>query len=348
MTLPQIKSLELPQLQRRMQEMGQPAFRAGQVFGFLHRGVTSFDEMTNLPKALRQQLAEEYLLTVPELERKQCSKLDGTVKYLWRLHDGNTVESVLMRYSYGASLCVSTQVGCRMGCTFCASTLGGLVRNLEAGEILDQVLFAQKESSLRISHIVLMGIGEPLDNYEQVVRFLRLVSHPDGLQISLRHISLSTCGLVDEIDRLAGEKLPITLSVSLHCPDNEGRSRIMPVNRRYPLEELMRACRDYFRQTGRRISYEYAMIAGVNDAPEQAQRLAQLLKGQPAHVNLIPLNPVAERHLRGSSRAQIQRFAGILEQQGVTVTVRRRLGPDIDASCGQLRRRRIQEEGMQE
>ena len=303
--------------------------------------------MTNLPKALRQQLAQQYLLTVPQLERKQRSKQDGTVKFLWRLHDGNTVESVLMHYSYGASLCISTQVGCRMGCTFCASTLGGLVRNLQAGEMLDQVLFAQKEERVRISHIVLMGMGEPLDNYEQVVRFLRLVSHPDGLQVSLRHISLSTCGLVDQIDRLAGEKLPITLSVSLHCPDNEGRSRIMPVNRRYPLEELMRACRDYFRRTGRRISYEYTMIAGVTDAPEQARRLARLLRGQPAHVNLIPLNPVAERHLRGSSRSQIQRFAGILEQAGVTATVRRRLGPDIDASCGQLRQRRMKEEGMQ-
>ena len=293
--------------------------------------------MSDLPKSLREALRERCVLTVPTVMRRQVSAEDGTIKYLWGLRDGSCVESVLMRYKHGNTLCVSCEVGCAMGCAFCASTLGGLVRRLSAGEILDQVLFAQKDSGLRVSNIVMMGMGEPLDNFENVLRFLRLVNDPDGLNIGMRHISLSTCGLLAGIDALAELDLQLTLSVSLHAPDDETRSRLMPVNRATGVEPLMEHCRAYFARTGRRISYEYAMVDGVNDSDEMADKLVRLLRGQSAHVNLIPLNHVDESPLKPSRR--VRQFQQRLERQGVTCTVRRRLGSDIDASCGQLRRR---------
>ncbi len=325
-----------------MKELGEPAFRAGQIFQWLHRGAASFEEMTNLPKALREKLAGACALTVPTVERKQISRLDGTIKYLWRLSDGNCVETVLMRYHHGNTVCISSQVGCRMGCVFCASTIGGKVRNLTPVEMLDQVLFTQLDSGAEISNIVLMGIGEPLDNLETVLRFLELVNSPEGMNIGMRHISLSTCGLVEQIDKLAEYRLQLTLSVSLHAPDDETRSRIMPVNRSVGVEKLFACCRRYFETTGRRISYEYAMIDGVNDADWQADLLVRHLRGTPGHVNLIPLNDVAESPLKPSRR--VRQFQERLESQGVTATVRRKLGGDIDASCGQLRRKRMEEE----
>ena len=299
--------------------------------------------MSDLSKDLRARLSERFELTVPHAERKQISKVDGTVKYLWRMRGGDCVESVLMRYKHGNTVCVSTQVGCRMGCKFCASGLFGLKRNLSAGEILDQVLFAQKDAGVKISNIVLMGTGEPLDNYDNVLKFLHLVSCPQRVNIGQRHISLSTSGLADKIEKLADEKLQITHSISLHAPDNESRSAIMPVNGSYPIERLMQACNYYFDTTGRRISYEYAMSKGISDRPWQAEKLASLLKGRPGHVNLIPLNPVKESAVQPSTREAVRRFQQILEKNGVTATVRRRLGPDIDAACGQLRRRTMEE-----
>ena len=336
-----LKSMMPEELEVYFKELGQPRFRAMQVFRWLHQGVESFSEMTNLPHALRERLETECVLTVPRVERKQVSKLDGTIKYLWRLGDGNCVETVLMRYKHGNTVCVSSQVGCNMGCVFCASTLGGKVRDLAPSEILAQVIFTKKDSGAEISNIVMMGIGEPLDNFDAVLRFLELVNHPEGLNIGMRHISLSTCGLVKQIDKLAGLGLQLTLSVSLHAPDDETRTRLMPVNRAVGVDLLMDTCRRYFEITGRRISYEYAMADGVNDSDEQADRLAALLRGQPGHVNLIPLNEVAESPLRPSRR--VRQFQKRLESHGVTATVRRRLGGDIDASCGQLRRRRIAE-----
>ena len=336
-----IKSMLPEELSAFLKELGEPPFRAKQIFSWLSRGAASFDEMTNLPKALREKLRETCLLAPPRVARKQESRLDGTIKYLWELSDGNCVESVLMRYRHGNTVCISCQVGCRMGCAFCASTIAGKVRDLTPAEMLDQVLFTQLDSGAEVSNIVLMGIGEPLDNFDTVLRFLELVNRPDGLNIGMRHISLSTCGLVDKIDKLAGYGLQLTLSVSLHAPDDETRSRIMPVNRGVGVEKLMETCRRYFEKTGRRISYEYAMIDGVNDADWQADRLAALLRGTPGHVNLIPLNEVEESPLRPSRR--VAAFQRRLEEQGVTVTVRRRLGGDIDASCGQLRRKAMGE-----
>lgn len=336
-----IKSMTLEEMSAFFKELKQPAFRAKQVFQWLHRGVTSFDEMSNLPKALRQTLEEQCYITVPVVERKQVSQIDGTVKYLWRLRDGNCIETVLMRYKHGNTVCVSCQVGCNMGCVFCASTLGGKLRNLEPSEILDQVIFTQKDSGEEISNIVMMGIGEPLDNFDNVLRFLTLVNHPDGQNIGMRHISVSTCGLVKKIDKLAQLGLQLTLSVSLHAPDDETRSRLMPVNRSVGVAQLMDTCRRYFETTGRRISYEYAVIDGVNDSDEKADMLASLLKGQPGHVNLIPLNNIEESPLKPSRR--VRQFQQRLESHGVTATVRRKLGGDIDASCGQLRKKQLQE-----
>ena len=334
-----IKSMTLPEMGEVLKAWGQPAFRAKQVFTWLHKGVGSYQEMTNLPQSLRQQLEESYPLYRPQVVRKQQSQKDGTIKYLWRLSDGNCVETVLMRYHYGNTVCISTEVGCAMGCAFCASTLGGLVRRLEPHEMLDQVLFTQIDSGLPVSHIVLMGIGEPLDNFDNVLRFLELVNSPEGMNISMRHISLSTCGLVPKIDKLAEHKLQLTLSVSLHAPTNEIRNTIMPVNKAYPVEVLLAACRRYYEATGRRISFEYAMIHGVNDTEAAAKQLLLDLKGLPAHVNLIPLNHVEESPLKPSTRQAVQRFQKLLEDGGVPATVRRTLGGDIDASCGQLRRK---------
>lgn len=334
-----IKSLTLSQMQDVLQALGQPAFRAKQVFTWLHRGTTCFDEMTNLSKQFRADLEERFFITVPTVVRKQVSEQDGTIKYLWRLSDGNCVETVLMQYHHGNTVCISSEVGCPMGCAFCASTIGGLVRRLTPSEMLDEVLFTQLDSGLPVSNIVLMGIGEPLDNYETVLKFLELVNSPDGLNIGMRHISLSTCGLVPKILDLAEKDLQLTLSVSLHAPDNETRNRIMPVNRAYPVEQLVDACRTYFAKTGRRISFEYAMIRDVNDSVQTAQTLLKLLKGLPAHINLIPLNNVEESPLKPSTKETVFRFQKTLEAGGLTATVRRTLGSDIDASCGQLRRK---------
>ena len=336
-----LKSMTLEELTAFFKEMGQPAFRAKQVFRWLYRGVTSFEEMTDLSKGLREQLEARCFITASKVARKQVSAIDGTIKYLWELADGNCIETVLMRYQHGNTVCVSSQVGCRMGCAFCASTLAGRVRDLTPAEMVDQVLFTQLDSGAHISNIVLMGIGEPLDNFDTVMRFLTLVNHPDGLNIGMRHISLSTCGLTEKIDKLAQLGLQLTLSVSLHAPDDETRSKIMPINRSVGVDKLMETCRRYFKTTGRRISYEYAMIDGVNDSDHQADLLAGLLKGLPGHVNLIPLNDVEESPLKPSRR--VAQFQKRLENQGVTVTVRRRLGSDIDASCGQLRRKAMKE-----
>ena len=334
-----LKSQTLPELTATLKELGQPAFRGKQVYTWLHKGVRSYDEMTNLSKDLRSVLAENYPIYVPEVVRKQESKRDGTIKYLWKLADGNCVETVLMRYNYGNTVCISTEVGCRMGCAFCASTIGGLVRRLEPYEMLDEVLFTQIDSGLPISRIVLMGIGEPLDNFDNVLRFLELVNSEEGMNISMRHISLSTCGLVPKIDELAEKKLQISLAISLHGPNNEIRSKVMPVNKAYPIEQLLDACRRYFDATGRRIHFEYAMIDGVNDSVDHAKELLRRLKGMPAHFNLIPLNHVEESPLKPSSKAAVAAFQKTLEDGGITATVRRTLGGDIDASCGQLRRK---------
>lgn len=336
-----LKSMTLPEMTEALKALGQPSFRGKQVFTWLHKGVTSFDEMTNLPKDLRDKLKSEYVLSVPKVARKQVSKQDGTIKYLWELSDGNCIESVLMRYHHGNTVCISSQVGCRMGCAFCASTIAGKVRDLTPAEMLDQVLFTQLDSGLEISNIVLMGIGEPMDNLDTVLRFLELVNHPDGMNIGMRHISLSTCGVIPGIRRLAELGLQLTLSVSLHAPDSETRSKIMPVNRAYDVDKLFAACHDYFRKTGRRISFEYAMIDGVNDQDWQADLIAAKLKGMPGHVNLIPLNDVVESPFKPSKR--IGAFQKRLESHGITATVRRSLGGDIDASCGQLRRKAMEE-----
>ena len=336
-----ISSLTLEQLTAELKAMGQPGFRAKQLFHWVHQKlVTDFSAMTDQPKALLAKLEEAFYIAAPIIERRQEAK-DGTVKYLLRMADGNCIETVVMRYHYGNTVCVSTQVGCRMGCAFCASTLAGKVRDLTPAEMIDQVLFTQIDSGAPISNIVLMGIGEPLDNFDTVMRFLTLVNHPEGMNIGMRHISLSTCGLTDKIDKLAQYGLQLTLSVSLHAPDDETRSKIMPVNRSVGVEKLMDTCRRYVQTTGRRISYEYAMIDGVNDHDWQADLIAQKLRGMPGHVNLIPLNDVAESPFKPSRR--VAAFQKRLESHGVTATVRRSLGGDIDASCGQLRRKVMQE-----
>ena len=337
-----IKSMTLSELTDELRSMGEASFRGAQVYAWLHRGVTDFEQMSNLSKSLRRKLAERCYITVPRVARKQVSKLDGTIKYLWELRDGNCIETVLMSYHHGNTVCISTQVGCRMGCRFCASTVAGKVRDLAPSEMLDQVLFTQLDSGREISNIVLMGIGEPTDNLDNVLRFLELVNHTEGMNIGMRHISLSTCGVVPGIDRLAELGLQLTLSVSLHAPDSETRSRIMPVNNAYDVEELFAACHRYFRRTGRRVSFEYAMIDGVNDSDEQADLLAKKIRGMSAHVNLIPLNDVVESEFKPSRR--VAAFQKRLESHGVTATVRRSLGGDIDASCGQLRRRAQLEE----
>jgi 23S rRNA (adenine2503-C2)-methyltransferase len=333
-----IKSLLPEELEAQFKAMGLPGFRAKQVFQWLGRGVTSFKEMSNLSKDLRARLEEKYEIPHLTMLKKQVSALDGTVKFLWQLPDGESVETVLMRYKHGNTVCISSQVGCRMGCAFCASTIGGKVRDLRASEMLDEVIRTGLEAQAEISNIVLMGIGEPLDNFDNVMRFLKLVNDPQGANIGMRHISLSTCGLVEGIDKLAELTLQLTLSVSLHAPDDETRSQLMPVNRAYGVEELYQACERYYRKTGRRISFEYAMVKDVNDTPYHAQLLAKKVKGIGAHVNLIRLNYVSERGLQPSTEERVREFTKSLSDRGVTVTVRRRLGSDIDAACGQLRR----------
>ena len=330
----------LPQeIETELAAMGEPKYRAKQIFEWLGKGVRDFDGMSNLPKALREKLDNAYILYRPKVLSKQVSKIDGTIKYLWELRDGNAVETVVMSYRHGNTVCVSSQVGCRQGCAFCASTIGGLVRCLEPSEILDEVLFSQIDSGKQISNIVLMGIGEPLDNFDNVMRFLELVNHPQGMNIGMRHISLSTCGITERFDDLAARDMQITLSVSLHAPDDETRSKIMPANRGRGVEQLMDCCRRYYDKTGRRISFEYAMIDGVNDTEYHARLLAKRARGVCAHVNLIPLNHVEERQFRPSTSGHMKAFIKILEDEGVNVTVRRKLGGDVDASCGQLRRK---------
>ena len=341
-----IKSLLPEELEAALAALGEPKFRAKQVFTWLSRGVTSFDEMTNLPQKLRTALDGQFAITVPKVARRQVSQLDGTIKYLWELWDGNAVETVVMSYRHGNTVCISTQVGCRQGCAFCASTIGGLVRNLTPSEMLDEVLFSQLDSGMPISNIVLMGIGEPLDNFDNVVKFLKLVNHPEGMNIGMRHISLSTCGLIEKFDELSALDLQLTLSVSLHAPDDETRSRLMPANRGRGVDALMEACNRYFDRTGRRISFEYAMIDGVNDSPEEARLLAKRAKQARAHVNLIPLNHVEEREFGPSRPENLKAFIRVLEDAGVNVTVRRKLGGDVDASCGQLRRKAAKKQDL--
>lgn len=335
-----IKSLPLDSILNAVKNMGQPSFRAKQIFTWLHKfGVESFDEMTNLPKIMREKLAEDYYVSSCKIEKKLVSKKDGTVKYLFSLCDGEYVESVIMKYKYGYTICVSSQVGCKMGCRFCASTLAGFVRNLTAGEIESQLHTAQKDLDIRISNIVLMGIGEPLDNYDNVISFMRNANSENGLNISMRNITLSTCGVVPRIYDLMNENLQITLTISLHAPNNEIRSKTMPVNNRWGIDEVLKACRDYISKTNRRVSFEYTLINNVNDTPQCANELCSKLRGMLCHVNLIPVNDVEERGNVRSSDDSVNKFLQILQNSGINATIRRTLGSDINASCGQLRRK---------
>lgn len=347
----------LPQeLEEFMLSIGEPKYRATQLFTQMHKGLSP-EEMTNIGKATKAKLAELAVFDLPSIRRKLVSKLDGTVKYLFELSDGNCVESVVMKYKHGNTVCISSQVGCRMGCAFCASTIGGKVRDLRASEILGQVIKASSDMGERISNIVMMGIGEPLDNYENVIRFLRLVGCEQGLNIGYRHISLSTCGLCDKIDALAREDMPITLSISLHASDDETRSAIMPVNKKWNIDKLLTSCKNYYNTTGRRISFEYTLIAGKNDSKDAALKLASLLNSRlrdknanepfPIHVNLIPVNPVTETGFSASDKNAVALFAQTLEKKGIRATVRRTLGADINASCGQLRRAEEKEKNNQ-
>ncbi len=333
------------ELRALMSELGEPSYRALQIFTQLHKGI-KLSEMTNIGKAVKEKLSERCDTSLPEIKRKLVSALDGTVKYLFELSDKNCIESVVMKYEHGYTICISSQVGCRMGCKFCASTIAGRVRDLEAGELLGQVIAASRDMGVRISNIVMMGIGEPLDNFDNVVKFLKLVNLPDGINIGYRHISLSTCGVVPKIYELSRLEMPITLSISLHAPDDDTRSGIMPVNRRWGISELLDACREYYKVTGRRMSFEYTLISGKNDSAESAAALAKVLNSKlrsktetmPIHVNLIPVNEVKESGFKSTGRDAVKRFAAELEKRGIRATVRRTLGSDINASCGQLRR----------
>ncbi len=340
-----IRSLSLAELENELEALGEKKFRAKQIYKWLRNSAESFNEMSNLPKALREKLDEVYFIPTVRIVKRLKSELDDTVKYLYELYDGERIESVLMKYNHGYTVCISTQVGCRMGCSFCASGLEGLFRNLLASEMLAQVEMAGRDNGVRVSNIVLMGMGEPLDNFDNVQRFLEMVSDPEGLGIGYRHISLSTSGVVPGIYKLAELNLPITLSISLHAPFDDMRSEMMKVNRRWNIEELLTACRDYQKVTGRRISFEYAMIKGKNDTKECAERLAQILKGILCHVNLIPVNPVKENDYKKSDKGSLVKFADDLNGLGINTTVRRTLGSDIEASCGQLRRKFSSEGG---
>ncbi len=341
----ELLSLTQGELEALLAELGEPKYRAAQIFPQLHKGLSP-EEMSNIGRATREKLAEVASYHLPRVKRKLVSAIDGTIKYLFELSDGHCVESVVMHYAHGTTICISSQVGCAMGCKFCASTIGGKVRNLTPAELLGQIIAAAKDSGERIDGVVMMGIGEPLDNFDNVVRFLHLVNHEKGLNIGYRHISLSTCGLVPRIAELAALKLPITLSISLHAADDETRSAIMPVNRRYPIDELLAACLAYYKATGRRISFEYTLIAGKNDSRDAAAKLSLLLNRalrtrsttMPIHVNLIPVNEVEETGFKRAGAAAVKAFAAVLEKNGIRATVRRKLGADINASCGQLRR----------
>ena len=336
--LKNIRSMTLEEITKDFEELKFPKFRAKQVYSWVQeKCVESFDEMTNLSKDMREQLAERYSFYNCKINTKLVSKIDDTVKYLFELHDGEFVESVVMKYKYGYSICISTQVGCKMGCTFCASAIGGFVRNLDAGEMLSEIFAAQNNLDVKINHLVLMGTGEPLDNYDNVMRMLELLTDENGQNMSMRHISLSTCGIVPKIYNLADKKLGLTLSVSLHAPNNVIRSNSMPINHKYDIDELLKACRYYAQTTNRRISFEYAMIKGINDSDDCAFELANRLKGILCHVNLIPVNNVRETNFIKSSVERQKKFIDILASRGITATVRRTLGSDINASCGQLR-----------
>ena len=337
-----IKSLTLDELKKEMTAIGVQAFRAKQIYTWLHvRRVFSFNEMTDLSLPLRETLEERYYINEFKIKRKLVSKIDSTVKYLFELIDGECIESVVMRYNHGNTICISSQVGCRMGCKFCASTIGGKVRDLAPSEMLDQINTAEQDLNEHISNIVMMGIGEPLDNFDNVMNFLTILSSKEGYNKSLRHLSLSTCGVCDKIDALADKKLQLTLSISLHAPNDEVRNAIMPVNKKWNVSELIETCKRYIKTTGRRISFEYTMIHGVNDSDECARQLAHLLKGMICHVNLIPVNEVSETSFTKSEKARISNFSNILESKGITTTVRRKLGSDIEAACGQLRRNEV-------
>ncbi len=334
-----LRSLTPEELRAALQDLGQPSFRADQIFDWLHRKkVRTLDEMTNLPKALREKLKEDFTLSTLTLHTRQISR-DGTRKYLFLLPDRQAVESVLMHYDYGSTVCISSQVGCRMGCHFCASTIGGLSRDLLPGEMLEQIYRIEEDAGLTVNHLVVMGTGEPLDNLDNLIRFLRLLTHPAGKNLSERNITVSTCGLVPQIARLAEEHLGITLALSMHAPSDELRRTMMPIANRYTIAETLAACDAYFAATGRRMSYEYSLVRGVNDQPEHAQALSALLKGKNCHVNLIPVNPVAERSYEASQEASVARFQKILEKNGINATIRKKMGADIDGACGQLRRR---------
>ena len=336
-----IKALTKEELKNEILSLNLPAFRAEQIYAWLHKeGVSSFDEMTNLSKALREQLRQEYFIPSCEIEDKYVSKIDSTVKYLFRLYDGEYIESVIMKYKYGYTICVSSQVGCKMGCTFCASTLAGFKRNLLSSEMESQIHAAQKDLNIRISHIVLMGIGEPLDNYDNVINFIKSVNNESGLNISMRDITLSTCGIVDKIFSLMYEGLPITLTISLHAPNDEIRSKTMPINKKYGVDKVIQACKDYYKKTSRRVSFEYTLIKDVNDSSKCALELADKLEGFGFHVNLIPVNDVRERGNVRSSDKAVNNFLEILKSKGINATIRRTLGKDINASCGQLRRKK--------
>lgn len=336
-----IKSMTLYELENELALAGLPGYRANQIYNWLHKqGVSSFDEMSNLSKQLRKELSDKYIIYNCTIEKKLVSEYNNTVKYLFRLNDGEFIESVLMKYKYGYTLCVSTQVGCKMGCSFCASTIDGCRRSLTPSEMLSQLYASQRDAAVRISRIVLMGMGEPMDNFDNVMRFLELATDENGLNLSMRHISLSTCGVVDGIYKLLEKRLQLTLSVSLHAPNDEIRSKIMPVNKKWGIDKLLSACREYADKTGRRISFEYAMIESVNDSDECARELAKKLRGILCHINLIPANEISENGYKRSSKESMERFAQILSRNGITTTVRRTLGSDINASCGQLRRNR--------
>lgn len=334
-----LKDFEFDELSAYLNELGEPKFRAKQIFSWLHKGVEDYDDMTNISKATREKLRKNTYVSTLKIREKYVSKLDGTVKYLFELPDKNCIESVVMRYHHGLTICISSQVGCRMGCRFCASTIGGLYRSLTTGEILNQMIFAQKDMGERISNIVIMGIGEPLDNYDNIVKFLHNVNNENGINIGYRHITLSSCGVVSGIYKLAEEKLPITLTISLHAPNDKIRDTIMPINHKWNISELMKACKVYADTTGRRISFEYSLIHGVNDSIENAKELARLIKPLHGHVNLIPVNKVEERDFHKGSAQDIRAFCDMLISLGINATVRRELGSDISASCGQLRKK---------
>ncbi len=340
-----IKSLTLEELTEAIRQMGDKPFRAKQIYQWLHQKlVTDFDEMSNLSKSLREKLKEQFTLTALYPADVKISQIDGTRKYLFRLEDGNVIESVWMQYHHGNSVCISSQVGCRMGCRFCASTLDGLERNLTTAEMLDQIYRIQTLTGERVSNIVIMGSGEPLDNYDNVIRFLRMISDENGLNISQRNITLSTCGIVPNILRLAEENIQITLALSLHAPNDEVRKTLMPIANRYSLKEILPACQTYFEKTGRRLTFEYSLVSGVNDNLDEAKALTSLLKNMHGHVNLIPVNPIKERDYRQSDRKAIEAFKSYLEKNGINVTVRREMGRDINGACGQLRKSFLEEE----